>query len=148
MSSLEGFARRMKMRGNNVPREVNKVKRLTALAIDQALVLGTPVNEGTARSNWLVSTDTPRGDIIGAYVKLTGGDMSERANADAAMAQGRAVVDQAKPGHDIHLTNNLDYIMALNEGSSAQAPAAFVEEAVEAGVTAARGAKINTGKRT
>ena len=147
MSSLEEFGRRMRKRGDNVPREVNKVKRLAALAVDQAVVLGTPVDRGTARSNWLVTLDEPTERIQEAYVPLVDGDMSETGNAAAALAQGKAVVVRAKPKQDIHITNNLDYIMDLNEGSSAQAPAAFVEEAVDAGVAAARKTKTDTGKR-
>jgi len=145
--TLERFARRMRMRANNVPREVTKAKRRAALAVDQAVVLGTPVDTGTARSNWIVSLDVPSKSIREAYTPLDGGDMSESANAQAALAQGKDVIVRAKFETDIHITNNLDYIVPLNEGSSAQAPAAFVEEAVDAGVQAARKTKIDTGKR-
>lgn len=145
--SLERFAKRMKMRANNVPREVTKVKRLTALAIDQTLVLSTPVDKGTARSNWLVSLGDARKDTIEAYNELEDGDITETANAEAAMAQGKEVIAAAKPETDIHITNNLPYIVPLNEGHSAQAPAAFVEEAVDAGTKAARVARIDTGAR-
>jgi hypothetical protein len=138
----------MKKRANNVPREVNKVKRLTALAVDQALVLGTPVDTGTARSNWIVTLFTATDQTQGAFVPLSKGDMSETGNAQAAMAQGKSAISQAKPGQDIHLTNNLSYIMPLNEGHSAQAPAGFVEEAVEAGRRVVKRARLDTGKRT
>jgi len=147
MSSLSEFARRMSVRADNVPREVNKVKRQAALAVDQAVVLGTPVDTGTARSNWIVSLDEPTDRTQGAYVPLEGGDMGERSNAKAALAQGQGAIAQSQPEQDIHITNNLDYIVPLNEGSSAQAPAAFVEEAVNAGVNAVKRAKVDTGKR-
>ena len=145
--SLKRFARRMKKRANNVPREVNKVKRQVALAVDQAVVLGTPVDTGTARSNWIVTLGAATDQTQGAFSPLSGGDMSERGNAEAAIAQGKAVIAQAKPEQDIHITNNLDYIVDLNEGSSAQAPAAFVEEAVDAGVKVVKQTRIDTGKR-
>jgi len=146
--SFKRFAKRMKKRANNVPREVNKVKRQVALAVDQALVLGTPVDTGTARSNWIVALGASQNETRGAYVPLVDGDQSERANAEAAMAQGKGVISQAKPGQAIHLTNNLEYIMPLNEGHSAQAPAGFVEEAVDAGCRAVKHARFDTGKRT
>ncbi len=145
--SLDRLARRMKMRANNVPREVNRVKRKAALAIDQAVVLGTPVDTGTARSNWVVTLDGPSDRTQEAYSKLVGGDIGETANAKAAMDQGKEVIARSKPEQDIHITNNLPYIVPLNEGSSAQAPAAFVEEAVDAGVKAAQRTKTDTGKR-
>lgn len=147
MSSLEGFAKRMKRRAKNVPREVNRVKRRAALAVDQTIVLGTPVDTGTARSNWLVSLGRANDDIRKAYSPLEGGDMSESGNAQAALAQGQTVIKRSKPDQDIHITNNLPYIVRLNEGYSAQAPAAFVEEAVDAGVRAARQTRTDTGKR-
>ncbi len=144
--SLDAFARRMRKRANNVPLQVNKVKRRAALAVDQALVLGTPVDTGTARSNWIVSLDEATERTQEAYSPLEDGDMGETANAQAALAQGKDVIARAKPHQDIHLTNNLPYIVPLNEGSSAQAPAAFVEEAVDAGVKAARRTRIDTRK--
>ena len=137
----------MRMRGNNVPREANRVKRLVALAVDQAVVLGTPVDTGTARSNWIVSVNTAAQQTQKAYAPLVDGDMSETTNAQEALSQGKAVIKRSRPGQDIHITNNLSYITALNEGRSAQAPAAFVEEAVNAGVDAAKRAKVDTGKR-
>lgn len=145
--SLDRLARRMRMRANNVPREANRVKWQAALAVDQAVVLGTPVDTGTARSNWVVSLDEPSDRTQEAYTALADGDMSETANARAAMAQGAGVIARALPEQDIHITNNLPYIVPLNEGSSAQAPAAFVEEAVDAGLGAARRTRIDTGRR-
>lgn len=137
----------MKMRAGNVPREVNKAKRRAALAVDQAVVLGTPVDTGTARSNWLVSLEDAQDNTVEAHAELVDGTMAETVNATGAMDQGKAVIARAKPEQDIHITNNLPYIVPLNEGSSAQAPAAFVEEAVDAGVAAAKRTKIDTGKR-
>jgi len=145
--SFKRFAKRMKKRAANVVPGVNKIKRLVALAVDQALVLGTPVDTGTARSNWIVSLDTSQDEVRGAYVPLVDGDQSERVNAEAAMAQGKGVISQARPGQAIHLTNNLEYITPLNEGHSAQAPAGFVEEAVEAGHRVVERTRLDTGKR-
>jgi len=145
--SLDRLARRMIIRASNVPREVQKVKKKAALAVDQAVVLGTPVDTGTARSNWIVSLEEPTGRTQEAYKPLEGGDMSETGNAKAAIAQAKAAINGSKPGQDIHITNNLPYIVPLNEGSSAQAPAAFVEEAVSAGVNAVRRARTDTGAK-
>lgn len=145
--SFDRFAKRMKQRAKNVVFGVNKVKKLTALAVDQALVLGTPVDTGTARSNWIVSLDVPNENTRDAYVPLIDGDQSETANAKEAIAQGKGAISQAKPEQAIYLTNNLGYIVALNEGHSAQAPAGFVEEAVDAGHRAAKIAPFNTGRK-
>lgn len=145
--SLERFSRNMRKRARNVPREVNKVKRRTALAVDQTVVVATPVDTGTARSNWIVSLGEASDEVREAYSPIPKGqgDVSETENAQAAIAQGRAAVAQVKTGQDIHITNNVEHIVPLNQGHSAQAPAMFVEQAVDAGVLAVKESKINTG---
>lgn len=52
---------------------------------------------------------------------------------ESALSEGESVLAGSSPGQDIHLTNNLPYIKPLNEGSSHQAPAGFVEVAIENG---------------
>jgi hypothetical protein len=148
---LEDFARRIVVRADNVPEEVNRIKRLCALAIDQTVVLATPVDTGRARSNWLVSLGDPRDDTIPPYapiphlIESSGSRIGEHENAQAAIEQGKGEIALARAGQDIHLTNNLPYIQFLNEGRSAQAPAMFVESAIQAGVAAVAGAKLDTG---
>jgi hypothetical protein len=144
--SFERFSRRMLKRAANVPREANRVKRQVALAVDQAVVVGTPVDTGTARSNWIVSLGEAVDNVIEPYAPTSKGGVNETANARAAMAQGEKEIRQSKPEEAIHITNNVDYIEPLNQGHSAQAPAMFVESAVDAGVQAARNARINTGR--
>ncbi len=136
----------MRRRARNIPREANKVKRRTALAVDQTVVVATPVDTGTARSNWIVSLGNASNDIIEAYTPMAKGEgtVNETQNAQAAIAQGQGVIADVKAGQAIHITNNVEHITPLNEGSSAQAPAAFVEQAVDAGVQAVQNAKIDT----
>ncbi len=50
-----------------------------------------------------------------------------------------------KKNAEIHVTNNLSYIGALNDGHSKQAPADFVRLAVMDGLATVRGAKIIDG---
>lgn len=93
-----------------------------ALDIDQRLVLATPVDTGRARSNWLASVGQPRTDEVGTR------------DAGSAIAEAAGVINAAPDFPLIYLSNNLPYIKRLNEGSSKQAPAAFVETAVDAAV--------------
>lgn len=99
------------------------------------MVLATPVDKGRARSNWLVELDAPRRDTIEPYVPGEGGNTGG-ANASAALAQGGAVIGGYNGDHNtaIVISNNLPYIGPLNAGSSRQAPAGFVEKAVQAAV--------------
>lgn len=144
--SLERFSRRMHLRASNLPREVNKVVRKAALAIDQTLVLATPVDTGRARSNWIVSLGGSQSETIDPYSPGHLLGLGETANADAAIAQGSGVIARRKPGQEVHITNNVEYIGRLNEGWSAQAPAMFVEAAISAALEAVAGARIDTGR--
>lgn len=143
MASPEQFSRRIATLGARVAEEADRTVRRAALAADQAVVLATPVDKGRARSNWLVELDAPRRDTIDPYVPGEGGSTGG-ANASAALAQGAAVIG----GYDgdrhtaIAISNNLPYIGRLNAGSSRQAPAGFVEKAVQAAVKQVEGARL------
>lgn len=145
MASPRQFSRNIRRLAQRLEAGVEQRVRRTALAIDQAVVLGTPVDVGRARSNWQVTLDAPAEGTRDAFVPGEGG-ATGAANARAAIAEGQQVIASYRIGQNrtIHITNNLPYIQALNDGSSAQAPAGFVEEAVQAGTitAAARGRRI------
>jgi len=135
---LNGFSRRMRLVARRVEVNSDRLVRKTALAIDQAVVLGTPVDTGRARSNWLVEVGSARSDTIEPYAPGSGRSTESR-NTEAALDQGRSAVARYQNGQEIHITNNLPYISKLNDGSSAQAPENFVETAiVEAQAAVAR----------
>ena len=121
-TSLSGLNKIMAVFGNRIVRNSSKLTRETALQIDAILVGppqqgGTPVDTGRARSNWLTSLGKPRTGTV-----EVGGAPNPR-----------STIAQRKPGQVIFITNNLPYIQRLNEGSSSQAPANFVEMAVMEG---------------
>jgi hypothetical protein len=101
-----------------------------ALDIQANLQEDTPRDTGWARSNWVPSLGVPFEDLaIGA---LTG----RRTPAEVAAAAGRqAEATGTLLGYDMKLgaiftTNNVPYIIPLNEGHSPQAGAAFVQRSV------------------
>lgn len=142
MASLRQFARRIELRADSIVENVDRLVRQVALAVDQAVVFETPVDTGRARSNWLVSLVEPRQDEIPPYAPGRRLGKGESANAAAALAQGAAVIGMRRPGQDIVISNNVPYIGRLNEGSSAQAPANFVEAAVQSGASVVRGTRV------
>lgn len=122
--------------GRRVERNGPAIARRAALAIDQAVVTSTPVDTGRARSNWQVRLGAPVTEQRDPYTPGTGG-ATGAANAQAAIAQARAaLVAYRGGGQEIYISNPLPYIGRLNEGSSAQAPANFVEAGVQAGIQA------------
>jgi hypothetical protein len=94
---------------------------------------GTPVDVGWARANWVPS--------IGSPVSKNLRDVpSTSANAAAAQAEQRSAVARIATGYrldqgKVFISNNVPYILRLNDGSSNQAPAGFVQNAIRKAVT-------------
>lgn len=134
-NDLEGFSKRIKIRAARVEANTNVLVRKCALLVDTAVVMQTPVDTGRARANWQVSIGGEEGP--GGVLPAPA---SPGAGAEEALGKGRSAIMQYQGSGTIHITNNLPYIKRLDEGSSKQAPAGFVEKAIVAGVAAAQGA--------
>lgn len=96
---------------------LEKKVRAAALVVDAELAITTPIDTGRARANWLPSLNTPDVRIVepGTPHEISG------------------ILSSYKITDQILITNNLPYIRKLNDGYSKQAPAAFVESAIEKG---------------
>lgn len=141
MANLNEFSRRMNLRADRLGTNADKLVRKVALVADQAIVTSTPVDTGRARSNWIVQLDSAADQIISAYSEGRSGS-TESENTQAAIDQGSRVISNYQTGRVIHISNNLDYIQDLNDGTSAQAPPNFVEIAVMEAVEAIRGSRL------
>jgi hypothetical protein len=128
----------------SVEQNVEKTVRKVALVVDSVVVLATPVDTGRARSNWTVTLDNAAEGVREPYSPGEGLGTGEGANAQAALNQGMATVAQYRSSNNssIHIANNLPYIERLNDGSSAQAPAGFVQKAVQQGSAVVNGTKV------
>lgn len=142
-NDLDRLSRKMRQTAVQVETGATILTRKVALAIDQTLVIATPVDTGRARSNWVVDVGkVPTGGTIEPYSPGERGSTGP-ANAAAAIAQGqRAVMAYNREDEYIFISNNLHYIKDLNEGKSPQAPPGFVQTAIARGVSVARGATI------
>lgn len=139
MGSLKDLSAKMDRLAKAIPVNVKRNLKQTVLVIDQAVVTSTPVDTGRARSNWIVGTG-PSTKAIDAYVPGTGGDTGGQ-NAQAALQQAQDFLD-SNDVSVIYISNNLSYIEVLNGGSSAQAPAGFIEAAVQAGIDHVKSWKV------
>lgn len=101
---------------------LEKTVRAVALVVDETLVNTTPVDTGRARSNWNPSLNTPDGTIV----------EPDHKKPIAPVAAAYKITDT------ILISNNLPYIKRLNEGYSKQAPAGFVDAALERGKRAVK----------
>ncbi len=125
---LDQFTRDLASFSAGIEQEVNKVKRKAALQILTSVTLATPVDTGRARGNWNVRIGAPDG----------GASENKDRSGGATIAKGSAVISRALPNDTVFITNNLPYIVSLNDGSSKQAPAKFVERATQAAIESIR----------
>lgn len=110
-----------------IDKEIGDITRSVVLTTLQELLDTSPVDTGWFRANWIPS--------IGSGV--TGAEGSREAVSTAAQIAGRsAVLRYRKPSQGpITMANHVPYGVHLNAGSSAQAPAQFVEAAIEKSIT-------------
>jgi hypothetical protein len=118
--------------GFQVEQAAREAQRMTALLIDQMVVLGTPVDTGRARSNWRASVGTPLGGVIEPYAPGRKLGLGEGANAAEALNQASVVINSARSGDPIYISNNVHYIGKLERGHSTQ-NREFVKRAVARG---------------
>lgn len=103
--------------------EVVTVQKKLAFDIFGDVVAGTPVLTGRAMNNWNVSVGSPDHDTT---------EEGGSASAIASLKQSAALRELAAlaPGQTVWLSNSLDYIIPLSEGSSQQAPNGWIDRAV------------------
>lgn len=113
---------------------VERVVTKITLDVTANLIETTPVDTGWARANWTPS--------IGAAFErgLSGLDKaptSASANTQRAFQESAiaAVSGYKLQMGNTFVSNNVPYILELNEGKSSQAPAAFVQMAIMKAVT-------------
>lgn len=100
--------------------------RALALRLFENIIRATPVDTGWARANWWPSI----GERIvppNAGVDRPGGQMKGGASA---VVKAVALVFNGKAGNVFWLQNGVPYIIALEHGSSKQAPAGMVTSSV------------------
>ena len=116
----------------NLDRFVERTAAKLTLDITANLIQTTPVDTGWARANWVPSLTTFDTDPVG--------ERSPDGVTTVPQSAGLAAATTFRLRHGrIHITNNVSYIGELNDGTSQQAPAGFVQGAVQAGVAALRG---------
>lgn len=110
--------------GDALKKQIATVVKATALEIDANLRAspdegGTPVDTGHARANWIPSIGQPS-------------DIDAAGSTDAAHDTGVAqVVGYTLDRGSVFVSNSAPYIERLNNGWSQQAPALFVETAMD-----------------
>lgn len=97
------------------------------------LTENTPVDTGWARANWVPAIGSP-------VTKDLSGVRPTEQNASSAAAEQQSALGHVLTGYrlargKVFISNNVPYIVRLNEGSSKKAPAGFVQAAIRKAVT-------------
>ena len=95
-------------------RRVTDLMRMATIEFFRTITISTPVDTGRARAGWTPSINVPSG-----YVPPEG-----KYSMPSMPKLGNFTVKDV-----IYISNNLPYIVPLNNGHSKQAPARFVESA-------------------
>ena len=93
------------------------------------LIEATPVDLGWARANWVPS-------LGASVVKDLSGAQRNVQSASSEQSAGLAeVLGYRLRRGKVFISNNVPYILALNDGHSSQAPAGFIQRAIRKSVT-------------
>lgn len=105
-----------------------KQSRKLIINVHGNLVKDTPRDTSWAANNWLPAIGSPARQVVGSPESPTLG-----ASTSAGTLATVALTYEFRQG-PVYISNNVPYIRKLNEGSSKQAPAGFVELGVQRAV--------------
>lgn len=130
MADLGSLAVKLRAASKAVTSNADLLVKQVAEEILQAVVADTPVDTGQAKSNWMVSIGSAADGVRPPYVPGIKGSTALD-NIIATVEMGTQKFAAYTSGQTIHITNNLDYITGLNDGSiSKQAPPDYVQKAI------------------
>lgn len=99
-----------------VPQKLLQFQKKLVLEALKRIVMKTPVDTGRARGNWQVTIAEP------SELQLKDTDV----DGSKVLAAGAAAIADLPPYQVVWISNNLDYIEALEDGHSKQAPKGMV----------------------
>ncbi len=140
MADLNNLAKSMNFIAETVAKRAVEVVKDVANKVGPTVVYATPVDTSRARMNWQGSVANPSTKVLAAYPDAPASPAEGPAIAIASIRAATGSYTGQKGG--IWIVNNLSYIQKLNDGSSGQAPANFVAQAVLAGIQSVQTAKL------
>lgn len=127
--TLFDLARNLRKRVKSFDVRSSEVSKAIALEVVKILVTTTPVDTSRALSNWQVRVGSPVNSAVKAIVPGELG--STRAQSAAgAIAKAEVFLAAKKPGEPIFISNVLDYIQDLDDGTISRQPSGFVDKAL------------------
>ena len=104
------------------------------LDVTANLIEDTPVDTGWARANWVPSVGKRSRRPAQSFSGRTPSAAVQAAAAKQTAGTAQALGYKLERGR-VFVSNNVDYILRLNDGYSRQAPAGFVQRGIRKAVT-------------
>lgn len=131
-----GFKEDMYAIAEQVVRNFDDGVKHTMDVVQETVIRGCPVLTGRARNGFKVTDGVP----VFAPPQMEG---PFDVTGEYRIVENRKVIDANRnPSPNFYLTNTVPYVPQLNEGTSSQAPAGFIEIAIAQGIRAAKGIKV------
>lgn len=139
--NLLDLAKDIKRREKTFRETASRRAVVLATEIVTELATHTPVDTSEAISNWQVGIGQRVESDIPPYKPGVFGS-TYTYSRNATIAAAKRALKNKKPGQTIYISNLAAHIIALNQGSSKQAPAGFIEACVMRARAKARQAKL------
>lgn len=129
---------------NELTGAVEKVVGKLQLRVLQGLQAGSPVDTGHARSGWFPATGTPVTNRLDRPVDRAEAEDAAARRARRNLARATEILRsyRLRLGR-VFITNPVPYIISLNEGSSSQAGARWVDKVIALAVKSFGGKQIS-----
>lgn len=141
-TTMRGFKKRITDIAVGVEKNSDALVRKTVITVASAVALRTPVDTGRARANWRTNIGGPLVAPVNSFPAGTKGTTGAAAAGQAINDAISKMQSYKRGGVPVYISNNLPYIDRLNKGHSKQAPAGFIESAINAGLNAIRKARL------
>lgn len=136
---LRYLATRMPKYAKALGLDVLAYEQEISLSVIAALASDTPVDRGTARSNWQLTLGSAAMGVRAAFSPFasrwrapygSGGSKGETRNQAGVVWSASNTLKGRTADQAIYIANNLPYIEPLNEGHSPQSSAGFIQRAI------------------
>ena len=127
--SLSDLADNLDRRLGQLEQKASDLTVKVAVSLVTNLTALTPVDTSNALSNWQIGLGAPVDDTRRPYFVGMYGSTA-LASAQATIQTAKDILSGKKPGEVVFISNLVDYIVDLENGSSRQAPSGFLQQSI------------------
>lgn len=115
------------------PDMVRDVEGELAMRLLRVLAKSNPVRTGYSSANWMLDVQAVPVGTVEPELQKSKATPDSEAIVSRVMERAAAILDAKLLAPDvIHITNNVEYVQYIEEGSSPQKPEGFIAQALEA----------------